>query len=515
MRILRRLSGNAIFIFSVALAWFAAFIPWNGFRDPDAFYHAKISSLMLQQGPLHRFPWLDLTFFDQSFTDLHFFFHVLLMPFERIFGMYLGSQIAAVVFAALFVTVFFLVLRRARVPLPWFFTLLLSLVPLVIVRLTLAKATPIALIWFVLGMAAVSLSGMRLRQRIALSGIAGMGFALSHGGWSLLILCQFLYVVGEELFERVGVGRPWKQCLTRPSLLVILSAFVGAIVGTVVHPNFPTNIYFLWVQIWKIAVVTPFHRVRLGNEWLPITVEDLVANASMSVIVGLIILYGFLVARRGLADVDRWKPAIAWGFPVAFLVALTLKSIRFAEYFFPAMVWWFALLSTNVDTSAYWQWARVRWNWRTKLLLTMVVGSMMIQGAKTWSGMHKNPYLFDSYQDVFRVLAQQAKPGERIFHTSWDQFPQLFAEDDRYRYVVGLDPTFLLESNPALSDRYHEIMSNRVTTGTYEMIKYDFGSRWIILDPLRQQGLDRVIEKDARFLLQTSSPQAKLYRLNE
>lgn len=515
MQKIRKIFGNAFFAFITAAAWFAFFLPWKGFNDPDAFYHAKITSLMMRQGALQRFPWLDLTSFDRGFTDHHYFFHVLSMPFERAFGMLLGSQIAAVVFAATFVAVFYVLLRNARVPFPWLFAFLLAMTPLEIVRLTLAKATPIALIWFILGLAAVAAPNIRMRSRLFLSGIAGFGFALSHGGWPILIACQLLFAFGETLFDRIVTERPWRTCFQRLSFAMAGCTLIGAVIGTILHPNFPTNISFLWIQIWKIAVVTPFHRVRLGNEWLPVSMGDLLASASMLLVLGLAVFYGLLVARRRPAVEARWRTAIAFGIPVAFLAALTFKSIRFAEYFFPTLAWWIASVAVNVDVRAYRQWAVARWNWRTSLLLAAVLAALVIQNVQTWIGLHRQPYPFGAYQDVFRVLAVQAKPNERIFHASWDQFPQLFAEDDRYRYVVGLDPTFLLEADPILSDRYHAIMSNTLATSTYDVIKNDFGSRWALVDPRRQADLDRVMGNDGRFLLQTSSTHAKLYRLSD
>jgi hypothetical protein len=45
-----------------------------------------------------------------------------------------------------------------------------------------------------------------------------------------------------------------------------------------------------------------------------------------------------------------------------------------------------------------------------------------------------------------------------VFHLSFDRFPLLFAQDDGFRYVSGLDPTFLLVTEPALSDRMNAML---------------------------------------------------------
>src|SRR5574337_558546 len=115
-----------------------------------------MASLIASQGPLHQFPWLDLTTLGQHFADQHFLFHVLLIPFVRWFGMFPGTQLAAVFFAGLFVTVFYAVLRQLKISRAWFWTALLAASPFLILRLSLGKASPLALAWFVSGLRAMA-----------------------------------------------------------------------------------------------------------------------------------------------------------------------------------------------------------------------------------------------------------------------------------------------------------------------------------------------------------------------
>jgi hypothetical protein len=70
-------------------------------------------------------------------------------------------------------------------------------------RLSLGKASPWALIFFVIGLAVVAL------RKPILGAIIGALFALSHGAEILRIAS--VYVAGELIFLRSVERRPWKE----------------------------------------------------------------------------------------------------------------------------------------------------------------------------------------------------------------------------------------------------------------------------------------------------------------
>jgi hypothetical protein len=72
-------------------------------------------------------------------------------------------------------------------------------------------------------------------------------------------------------------------------------------------------------------------------------------------------------------------------------------------------------------------------------------------------------------------------PGQIIFNTDWDDFPRLFYFDPSHAYVSGLDPTYLYDKDPALSQLY-----DRITLGEEEdpgpLIRDRFGARYVFTD---------------------------------
>jgi hypothetical protein len=73
------------------------------------------------------------------------------------------------------------------------------------------------------------------------------------------------------------------------------------------------------------------------------------------------------------------------------------------------------------------------------------------------------------------------EPGQIIFNTDWDDFPRLFYFDPDHVYVSGLDPTYLYDKNPSLSQLYE-----RITLGEENdpgpLIRERFGARYVFTD---------------------------------
>src|SRR3989338_1290856 len=88
------------------LIFFGA-LEWSRiFADPDSFYHAKMASLMLKQGVVKNFPWLVFTDLPQIYTDHHFLYHLLLIPFVWKINPLVGIKIATVLINTAFVVLF-------------------------------------------------------------------------------------------------------------------------------------------------------------------------------------------------------------------------------------------------------------------------------------------------------------------------------------------------------------------------------------------------------------------------
>ncbi|HVM91001.1 MAG TPA: hypothetical protein VMU11_03845 [Verrucomicrobiae bacterium] len=498
-------SWRPLLVFLAALVWLSIFQSWGGFSDPDGFYHAKMALLIAHQGPLHAFPWLDLTTLGSAFADQHLLYHFALVPFVLLWGGEWGTQIAAVFFSAAFVAAFYVLLRKLRAPMPAFWTALLLVLPHVIFRLTWAKATPLALICFFAGMACL------IWRKPWMAFGVGVVYALTHGGWVLLLGCQVLYLVGTWATKTYAFDQP-VSADARKDALPVLATVLGIGVGLLIHPNAHELFSFLWTQIVQVAVATPYAHVQMGNEWYPPDADALVSMLVLPFIALTVVGFGMLVSRR--EPLERGQATVGAALLVAAAgpFALMLKSMRVLEYALPMLVLAIASLARLVDWPLFARRMRELLPLAaTSLLVTVLAVYVGYGDIQAWKAINQSAHPFGRFSLALAWLHDNAKPGERVFESQWDIFPELFYGDDRLKYVSGLDPTFLYAANPALSDGYFALGRGEATSTAYHVVHDIAGASYVFVDREESQAFLRNIQADSRFEEVFSNATASIY----
>lgn len=446
-----RLAVASSLVFLLASAVFGAFIPKTGFSDPDAFYHAQSSVELAANGTISAFRWLDLTALGPRYADLHWFFHVWTIPFQSWFGPMDGLRIATVLAAAACVTVVFLMLRRNRLTAwPWIAILLIT--PSFLFRLSLGKASAFALAAAALGIGAA----MARRPWIAFA--AGIFFALSHGGWPMLLIAMGSALAGEWLFDRAVLGT-WP---TWRSVVPLAAAMAGIVLGVLGHPNRAT--YF---EVWRLqavdvpAIAASGELSSIGKEWRSAAPMQLLSSVLPWAFVLGIGAAGLVFARRPF-DAERSRKLVMAFVATAPFVVFALQSRRHAEYLAIALPFLGAALWDLVDVTRLREEADtgfVSFGRRGgKVLRMVVVGLLLFVPVRILATIHRelqqDLFLDRGYAEVLDAVRTVAKPGDRVFHQHWDDFGPLWRQGSEFRYVAGLDPSFLHLTDPDFSRRY-------------------------------------------------------------
>ena len=503
--------GETVLVYLLSFSWFAIFQPWGRFGDPDGFTHAKIASLISQHGFLTRFPWLDLTILDPYFVDQHLGLHILQIPFIKLFGMLPGAQIASVAFGALVATIFYCCARWLGAKKPWLWTILLLSSTIFTVRMSLAKSSPLAVSCFLIGLCAW------VRTKKVTGFFAGLVFSLVHGGWLLLLFMQGLLtgavVVWNLLRAFVGRTRSVTHLPTvswRPELLTFLATLVGCALGVLLHPNRSNMLKFLWVQVGVIGVQTPFARVGLGEEWRSIDGGQLLSYILLFVfVIGLAFTLWYIGKERVALTAERQRTlprrlALVGGTIV--MALLTIKSRRYGEYFVPFLALTMAAFEAELNLT----WAGIKRTYQNGLVrqrvVAMVLGAILLVATgkgifDTFQAMHYSESSSFTYVDPpLNAIATVAKPGDRIFHPQWDLFPPLFASRDEFRYISGMDPTYLFAASTTRADVYTDFVFDRATTtNLYAFIRENLGANYILFQRLRNPTLEKRVEVEPRF----------------
>ena len=512
LRFFERVWVKRLAFLTVLIGWFVAFQPWGGFADPDAFYHSTMAAIMLKQGVIREFAWLDLTSFAHPFVNQHFLFHAALVPFVAVFGALPGGQVAAVVFGVLFCLIFFWCLKRLQSPAPYFWTLVLATLPSMTARLSYGKASPFAVALFMLGVTAL-MTGMPV-----LAFVTGIIYVLTHAGWPLLLAVQGTLLIGHALSLWALESVPLKQVLRDRSWLKALSVFgstvIGCAIGFALHPYRVELWGFLKIQLIQVGIATPYDRVIMGNEWygpapMMLAVWLLPFLAAMGVFV-----LGMLVARRA-PKILAMRYAIMLALPIAFLFALTLKSARFIEYLVPMLTAFVAQLFHQVDVRKI-RLDTLQGMGRSRMygIIGFIVVILIVQRGVSLSESHSLKKPFDVFSGAMGAIRQEMKPGERLFHADWSQMPMLWAQNQEIRYVAGLDPTFLLAQNPDLSDQYVALTTGKATSTAYDVIVREMQSSAVFIDRERHEAVEDALKLDARFERIYEDATTAVYRIN-
>src|SRR5437867_7520575 len=134
----------APFLLFAGISAFVQFQP--SFRDPDTYYHIKMSQLIAEHGIVRTFPWLPFTSLAARFADQHFLYHALVLPFLVVLGPLMGMKAASVAFAAAAMTAFVRLLETYAVRHAWAYGVVLATWGSFMSRLNLAKAPALFLV---------------------------------------------------------------------------------------------------------------------------------------------------------------------------------------------------------------------------------------------------------------------------------------------------------------------------------------------------------------------------------
>ncbi|MEK7189711.1 MAG: hypothetical protein AAB666_01885, partial [Patescibacteria group bacterium] len=316
-----------IAIFFTLLLAFFAYLQWAPtFVDPDSFYHTKMALVMKDRGIIKEFPWLKFTSFTQNFTNQHFLYQLALIPFVTIFPPLLGVKIASIIFATAVIIFFYFFLKSRGIRWPLFYTLILLSIPAFVFRINLAKAGPLSIIVLF-----IALSLIWQKRYLAL-GILSFFYVWLHGGWSLMIILAICVIISDLIVNKWALKQiNWK---------LMVSVSVGIIAGLIFNPSFPNNLQFYWEQVVQIGLVNYRGVVAVGLEWYPMKITDFITNNILGWILAVSAFGLFLwrVKNGGAVNKEKFGRIISLYIFSGLLAVMTLKSMRFIEYFAPFFV---------------------------------------------------------------------------------------------------------------------------------------------------------------------------------
>jgi hypothetical protein len=452
---------------SGGLALILAVMGWIQFGGPaildnDGYYHIRWAAMLRENWPhLPEFKALPLTTLNETaYVDHHYLFHVLLIPFT-LGDLRLGAKLAAVVFSSLGIASLFALMVAYRVRFRW-----LWLAPLVagsehfLYRLSMTRAPGLSLALLGVG------TYLILKRKHVWLAVLSFVYVWSYSLFPLMLAFALAYSLAVYLSER------------RIDLRGALGSFVGIVAGLVINPYFPKNLsLFREHVLMKYAGTYP---VDVGVEWYPYEAWAMLGISAVAFVIYFVGLLAFEYRER-----ERDLKPLFFLMVSFLLLLMAFKSRRFIEYWPP-----FAVLFAAFTIAPKLERLNFGWLAQTRdRVIAAVAAAVVALAAILWMGgclwtarqdvkSETDPY---AYRGASEWIAANTPPGSMIFNTDWDDFPMLFYYSPGNAYIVGLDPTYLYDSDPELWKVYKDITLGDERNPA-PLIRLRFGAEYVFTD---------------------------------
>ncbi|HST20714.1 MAG TPA: hypothetical protein VLR90_06335 [Blastocatellia bacterium] len=432
--------------------------------DNDGYYHIRWAQMLRESFP-HPPPFKALpltTLNEQKYVDHHYLFHIFLFPFT-LGDLRLGAKLAAVVFSSLGILSLFALLVSYNIRYRW-----LWLAPLVassepfLYRMSMTRAPALSLALIGLGTYFI------LKRKHVLLALLSFAFVWFYSLFPLILLFAAAYSVTVYLAER------------RIDLRGVVASFSGIAVGLVVNPYFPKNLSLLYEHMLMKLTTGSGYSVDVGVEWYPYETWVMLTYSAVAFVIYFVGLAAFDYRNR-----ERDLKPLFFLIISAMLLLMAFKSRRFIEYWPPFAVLFAAFtISPKLEMIDRSWFQRMRERVIASIAAALIaIAALVTMTTTIWQAYEdvkseQDPY---AYEGASEWIAANTPPDSIIFNTDWDDFPMLFYFNPGNTYIVGLDPSYLYNSDQELWNLYA-----RITLGDEDdpapLIRERFGAEYVFTD---------------------------------
>ncbi|WP_039938044.1 hypothetical protein [Leptospira terpstrae] len=371
-----------------------------GVPDADIFYHFSVAKLYLKEGFVSRLPWPEIGIQSREFTDYHFLFHILQIPFLLL---PVEETIAIKFFILISIST------------------LLYLVTDYMQKESSNLSPYFVVVFFILG--SVLFTGRMLfgRGNLLFFSI----YFLSLRFWNIkylkwIFVFSFLSVWSYSGFPFLFFTSLFITVLEykREHTQLFLASTLGMLVGLIVHPSFPFQFKGYFIEL--IIQSFPPPGVEAIAEWLPPTRDILILGF-------LPILPLLLLSFREKIQNQFHSKSFVFLFLGIICLVFTGSSLRIFEI---SWLMFFIFIFLNIPISKKYQ-----------VLAAIVI--FVIQFPIVYGKMGQQ---FRSSETKYGFIVTEwirfnIPKGEKIF-LSWADYPYFTFKIPEYRFLFGLNPLY-------------------------------------------------------------------------
>jgi len=418
----------------------------------DGYLHVKSAEIIKQEGFVKEFPWVANTILSDDYADIHVLFRIFLIPFT-FFGLEFGAKIAAVLFGAICFTVFYWFLLQNKIRFSFFWSLLyLFTAESLMYRFLLTRQMPLAIALLVL-----TIYFLQKRKYFFLS-LTSFAFVLFYSGFIFQFFIIFLYLILGLVFLR------------KFDYKILLYSLAGLVLGLLVHPNFPNNVFMLYTQIFKVNLISNLYNA----EWRAWPFFEFVKN-NVLVLFYFIITFFVLIKNKKITKNKLFYLILA-----LFFLGFTLKSRRMQEYLvvFSILMLVFVLKDfvRELDRNKIYRFVKVG-------AVVFIIFLMVFNFYLLRKDVVNNNFLYN-YDGCAEWMKGNVGERDLVFINAY-AFPYLFFKNSDLRYTHGMDLTYSYLYDAEKFERYMDILKGS-SEGEKDWIVEDYEPDYLFVGKVKQ-----------------------------
>ncbi len=406
----------------------------------DGYYHIKLASLIRTNGFFRNFWWARFSVLANYFGDKDLTLHIIAMPFTCLGNLKLAAKVTVAFINILFLLSLAFVIRKyLSYPLTAIFIFLPFLIPYFLLYYVKLRPTNIVTIINILGITFL----MEKKWKIVF--LLSLIYPLSHISFPLIIffaiLCETVrYLYCKEFFLRN-----------------IYAAILGVSMGCVFHPYFPNNLLVFYLN----AILVPFYmflnkKIFFGVELLPINTKAVLFFNFCAIALLAITVWHKMINRLKLS------------FSTIFLFTVTnvyiLMGCISTRFWYPADI--FIIIFTASYLRDFLAHHKLKITPRKqRVLITLFICSVIVLWG--FSALKFTQYLIVNtsrnthYELVGKWMKKNIPPKETVYHAYFSDSPYFFFMNPKNRYILILDPIFMVYYNRGLYNIYRDITDGK------------------------------------------------------
>lgn len=359
-------------------------------------------------------------------------------------------------------------------------------------------------------------------------------FLIKKSPWLVFLSCFLISFIHASLFwisfVVFGVFFIFDFFKNRKiSWFEIAGLFFGSLFGLLLRPHPFGGLKLVYIQLVDLIFAKNAGvPLKFGRELLPLSSADIFFQfLPLFFLFLFFIFFFFWSSRRGyFSEVSSGKKIAVLSFLSLSLIFFFLslfvarRSLDFFSVFavlFVALV--FSLTFEKIDFPS-----------KKIIIFSLLSAFFLIAAGRSvyvFSLFVKNSEPADKFKEISLWLKDNSKEGDIVFHSYWDNFPNLFFWNRKNYYISGMDPIFSYSFNENLywENYFIAYRGEPFTCGyircTEEMIKdvhsalkNDFRASYLVLEYRRSPNFIKNVEKLNGFEKVFSTDKEVIYKIN-